>query len=188
MTVSTVFNPEAIELKTLKSTASTALKLETSKSTASTAPKQSKDLKEIYEALYIEAESIFWNAQGEIFEDGMESRFSNQVESFIKRHSIYGVEVLTQLITQEKVNLENIGEALRWLGRLLDKESYEFRRWLLEDRAVHSSSIYVKDGAILGLASMDDKKSIGALIIAIENEKCIELKKDMELVLKQLEG
>ena len=45
-------------------------------------------------------------------------------------------------------------------------ESYMFRRWLLE-RSITLSSPYVKEGALLGIASMDDKHAIKYLQKAI---------------------
>lgn len=87
----------------------------------------------------------------------------------------------------ERVAPEVGGEALRWLGRIDHAESYEYRRWLLE-RSLSLSSTRVRDGAILGLASMDDKHAIPYLKRAIEEEQCSELKADMESVLEQLES
>jgi hypothetical protein len=67
-----------------------------------------------------------------------------------------------------------------------DLKSYEFRRWLLE-RSLTLPLGVVKDGAILGLASMDDKHAIPYLKEATENESSTEIKQDMEQVLEQLE-
>jgi hypothetical protein len=144
---------------------------------------------EFYEpsdALYSKTEAIFWTAKGEVFEDGMESAFSRKLNYFVKKYSEDALEAITCLIVYEKVDSEIAGEALRWLGRVDHTESYEYRRWLLE-RSLSLSSTRVRDGAILGLASMDDKHAIPYLRIAIEKEQFSELKADMELVLEQLE-
>ena len=145
---------------------------------------------EFYEpsdALYSKTEAIFWTAKGEIFEDGMESAFSRKLSYFVKRYSEDALEAITCLIVHEKVDPEIAGEALRWLGRVDHAESYEYRRWLLE-RSLSLSSTRVRDGAILGLASMDDRRAIPYLKIAIKKEQCSELKADMESVLEQLES
>lgn len=144
---------------------------------------------ELYEpsnALYSKIEAIFWTAKGEFFEDGMESTFSKQLDSFVKEFGNNALEAITCLIVYERVDPEVAGEALRWLGRIDYAESYEYRRWLLE-RSLSLSSTRVRDGAILGLASMDDKHAIPYLKCAIEKEQCSELKADMESVLEQLE-
>lgn len=136
--------------------------------------------------LYSKIEAIFWTAKGELFEDGMETPFSHQLNSFVQKYSNDGLDAIVCLIIYEKVDPEVAGEALRWLGRIDHRESYEFRRWLLE-RSLSLSSTRVRDGAILGLASMDDKHAIPYLKDAIEKEQCSELKSDMESVLEQLE-
>lgn len=139
------------------------------------------------DALYSKIEAIFWTAKGEFFEDGMESTFSKQLNSFVKRYGNDVLEAITCLIVYERVAPEVGGEALRWLGRIDHAESYEYRRWLLE-RSLSLSSTRVRDGATLGLASMDDKHAIPYLKRAIEAEQCSELKADMESVLEQLEN
>lgn len=146
----------------------------------STKPHEASDF------LYSRIESIFWAAKGEFFEDGMESAFSRQLNSVVKKYGNDAMEVITCLIVYERVNPEVADEALRWLGRMEDSESYEYRRWLLE-RSLSLSSPRVRDGAILGLASMDDKHAIPYLKRAIAKEQCAELKVDMEQVLEQLE-
>ncbi len=132
-------------------------------------------------------ESIFWAARDEVFEDGMESSFSRELNSVVKEYGVDAIEVITGLIVYQIVNPEVAGEALRWLGRMEDLESYNFRRWVLE-RSLKLPSTRVKDGAILGLASMDDRHAIPYLKRAIEEEQCTELKADMEQVLEQLES
>jgi hypothetical protein len=65
--------------------------------------------------------------------------------------------------------------------------SYRFRLWLLE-RSLGSLKARIRDGAILGLSSLNDPHAISYLKLAIEQEKCSELRKDMEQVLAQLES
>jgi hypothetical protein len=142
---------------------------------------------ELSDVLYSKIENIFWIAKGEIFEDGMESSFSRELISFVERYGNTVLESITCLIVYERVDPEVSGEALRWLGRIEHAESYKYRRWLLE-RSLSLSSTRVRDGAILGLASLDDKHAIPYLKLAIGKEQCFELKADMELVLEQLES
>jgi hypothetical protein len=153
---------------------------ESSQAIASTEPHKN-------EYIYPQIEYIFGEAKNEYFEDGMESRFSRKLISLIRKYKQDAIEAITCLIVYEKVNSEVAGEALRWIGRMEHAESYMFRRWLLE-RSITLSSIYVKEGAILGIASMDDKHAIKYLQKAIEIESCNELKADMQQVLEQLES
>lgn len=147
----------------------------------------STELYEHSDALYSKIEAIFWSAKGEFFEDGMESTFSQQLNSSVKRYGNEALEAIICLIVYERVDPEVGGEALRWLGRIDHVESYGNRRWLLE-KSLSLSSTRVRDGAILGLASMDDKHAIPYLKHAIEEEQCSELKADMKSVLEQLES
>jgi hypothetical protein len=139
------------------------------------------------EYIYPQIEYIFGEAKNEYFEDGMESRFSRKLISLIRKYKQDAIEAITCLIVYEKVNPEVASEALRWIGRMEHPESYMFRRWLLE-RSITLSSPYVKEGALLGIASMDDKHAIKYLQKAIETESCNELKADMKQVLEQLES
>ena len=139
------------------------------------------------EYIYSQIESIFWEAKRENFEDGMESKFSQNLLSFIRKYSQDAIESITSLIVYEKVNPEVAGEALRWIGRIEHPDSYGFRRWLLE-RSIILPSARVRDGALLGIASMDDKHAIKYLKDAIDKEKCNDLKEDMIQVLEQLES
>lgn len=147
----------------------------------------STELHEPSDVLHSKIGTIFWKAKEEVFEDGMESTFSQQLNSVIRKCGNDAVEAITCLIVYERVDSEVAGEALRWLGRIDHAESYQYRRWLLE-RSLSLSSSRVRDGAVLGLASMDDKHAISYLKSAIEKEQCFELKADMKLVLEQLEN
>ena len=72
------------------------------------------------------------------------------------------------------------------LVRMEHKQTLNKRLWLLQ-RCLFCSSPSVRDGALLGLASMDDTSAIYSLRKAIERESYVELKEDMMKVLKQLE-
>lgn len=154
---------------------------ETERSIISTEEHQHK------EYINSQIESIFWEAKRENFEDGMESKFSQNLLSFIRKYSQDAVESITSLIVYGKVNSEVAGEALRWIGRIEHPDSYGFRRWLLE-RSIILPSARVRDGALLGIASMDDKHAIKYLKDAIDKEKYNDLKADMIQVLEQLEN
>lgn len=139
------------------------------------------------EDIYQKIEAIFEAGKEENFEDGMESEFSRKLISFIKKYGDKALEAITSLIVYEKVNAEVATEALRWLGDLEHTPSYSFRLWLLE-RSLRSSKARIRDGAILGLSSLNDPHAISYLKLAIEQEMCTELRKDMEQVLAQLES
>lgn len=132
-------------------------------------------------------EMLFKSAEDEIFEDGVESEFSRQLACLVREAGNAAVEVMAYLVVYEKVNAETAAEALRWLGRITHSPSYRYRQWLLE-RSLRSSSSRVRDAAALGLVSLDDPHAIRYLRIAIEHEKCSELRNDLRQALEQLKS
>ena len=133
-------------------------------------------------------EELFDFAKEQEFEDGMESEFSRGLISFIKKHGNDAVKAMTPIFIHEEKNAEILSEALRWIGRLEHPSSdlYLNRLWLLE-RCLFCSSPQVRDGATLGLASLNDPHAIYYLKQTIKREKYSELREDMEQVLLQLE-
>ena len=131
--------------------------------------------------------SIFINAKEEIFEDGMESNFSLDLSRFITSFGHSAMEVIIPIILSEYTNTEVASEAFRILGRINNKITYRDRLWLLE-RGLYNISARVRDGAILGLAFLNDPLAIAPLKAAIERENNADLRKDMEQILAQLEG
>jgi hypothetical protein len=129
----------------------------------------------------------FKDAVGQYFEDGVENDFSREIIYFIKTYGKKAIEIMSDLIRNEKVDAEVASESLRWIAVVEHPTSYEDRRQLLEQSLLHSS-ILVRDAAALGLASLDDPHGIPALTRAIEREKSGALRKDMEVILAQLEA
>ncbi|MCK4296646.1 MAG: HEAT repeat domain-containing protein [Candidatus Marinimicrobia bacterium] len=133
-----------------------------------------------------DVESLFELANEEEFEDGMESEFSRKLISFIIEHGNNSIEALVPILISEKANAEIISEALRWIGRIEHLETESLRLWLLE-YCLLCPSPSVRDGATLGLASMNDPSAIIFLKVAIDKESINELREDMKQVLSQLE-
>ena len=130
---------------------------------------------------------LFRKAQGIAFKDGMESDFSRELVRLVRQYGKTAMEVITTLIVNDNVDAEVAAEALRWLGRMDHPPSHHDRLWLLE-RSLFSTSVLVRDGAALGLASLDDPHAIPYLQQAIEQEKYASLREDLEQVLEQLES
>ena len=97
------------------------------------------------------------------------------------------MEAIINLLLSNRANTDVASEALKVIGRLNHKITYRDRLWLLE-RGLYNSSARVRDGAILGLAFMNDSIAIAPLKSAIERERIPELRQDMKQVLAQLEG
>lgn len=129
---------------------------------------------------------LFEAAREETFEDGVESQFSRGLELQIRRYGESALESLTYFIIGEKINSEIAAEILRWLGRIKHSSTRASRLWLLK-RSLFCASASVRDGALLGLASLDDPATIPHLKQAIDRERIAELREDMQQVLVQLE-
>src|SRR5882724_2106411 len=127
------------------------------------------------------------SGRDEIFEDGMESEFSKNLTDLIKKYGNDALAELAYFIVYEKVSAEVTGEALRWLGLMDHPLSYHWRLWLLE-RSLSSRSARIRDGAVLGLAFLDDPDAIPYVRQAADREPVKELRSDMEQVLVQLES
>src|SRR5262249_31116079 len=121
---------------------------------------QEEPLGETIKALFREAKEV-------AFEDGMETEFSKELIRLVKRHGKSAMEVVTALLVNDNFNAEVSSEALRWLGRMDHPSSYRDRLWLLE-RSLFSPSVLIRDGAALGLASLDDPHAIPYLRQAIK--------------------
>lgn len=130
-------------------------------------------------------ESIFTNEREEIFEDGMESSFSKELVSTIKKYGDPVIEILSELIDNRRIDIETAEEAMRWLGHIDHLPTYNKRLWLLKQSLQHDS-VRVRDGALLGLASLNDPDAISELKKAIAVEQCLELREDMEQILLEL--
>jgi hypothetical protein len=129
--------------------------------------------------------SVFRGAAEERFEDGMESAFSRNLESTVRRYGLKSFEILTRLLADPTMPASVWAEAMRWLGRADDALPLQRRLWLLE-KGLTSPSASVRDGALLGLSSIDDASAIPYVERAIAVETIGELRADMRQLLAQL--
>lgn len=130
---------------------------------------------------------VFGSAEDQNFEDGMESDFSRELLSLLRRYGDIAMSEICYLIICDRVAEEVASEALRWLARIDDASTYGWRLWLLE-KSLSSKSPVVRDGAALGLVSMCDPQSIQYMKEAIEQETIPELRSDLQGALRELEA
>lgn len=150
-------------------------------------PSESSTLEEDPAIIENQIRSIFESAKDEFFEDGMETAFSKNLEMIILKYGLSSIVAISKIVFDKQSNEEIVSEALRLLGRIQDQNSYNIRLWLLEQN-LKNNSARIRDGALLGLASLDDTHSIPSLKKAIQEEIYPELRGDMQQVLKQLEN
>jgi hypothetical protein len=137
---------------------------------------------------YIEntIDCLFETSREQNFEDGMESDFSRELVSLVKKYGNLAMAEISYLISYGGVDNEVAREALRCLARIDDPLTYGWRLWLLE-KSLSSNSPIVRDGAALGLVSMGDAHAIEYIKKAIERETITELRYDLQGALEELE-
>jgi hypothetical protein len=129
----------------------------------------------------------FQRAAKEHFEDGMSSDFTNELETLVRHTRNDTKAILLSLLEDETISSSVWAEAMRWLGRAGGLLSNSSRLSLLE-KGLTSIHPAIRDGAILGLSSLDDPSAITRLERAAANEPIAQLRKDMEAVISQLKS
>jgi len=139
--------------------------------------------------IYVEKiiKHLFESAEEQYFEDGMESDFSRELVSVVKKYRNLAMSEISYLITCGRADEEVASEALRWLGRIDDESTHGWRLWVLE-KSLSSKSPVVRDGAALGLVYMGDAHAMQYIKKAIEQETIAELRYDLQGALKELEA
>lgn len=128
---------------------------------------------------------LYWQASDEVFEDGVESKFSRSLLDVLANYGAIAVSALAKLVIDARANEEISAEALRWIGLMEDSSTKKQRLWLLE-KSLSNPSARIRDGATLGISFMDDPSAAVILRDAIESEQIGELREDMEAVLEEL--
>jgi hypothetical protein len=134
-----------------------------------------------------EVSVAFTAAAGEVFEEGVESQFSQALESLLKTHGTAAVAALEALVFPSTANPEVAVESLKWLGTADHGDSRQHRRRLLE-RLLHSANARIRYAAVLGIAAMDDGTSLPAVRSALKREPHRRLRQYFQLVVDQLEA
>jgi hypothetical protein len=118
------------------------------------------------------------------FEDGMNNAFSDGIEDIVRLFGDEGVKELRDVFWNTQ-NLSCIGEALRRFGLIRNETTLDERLQTLVSLLKHRSPV-VRDGAMIGLAYLDDLRAIGAIEEAIRLEPVPVLRRDMGAILDQL--
>lgn len=132
-----------------------------------------------------DVEALFVAAQNESFEDGFDSALSLELLRLVLRHGNATLEIVADLILQNRVAPQVAAEALRCLGEMRDKATGEPRRELLE-RTLACSSHIIRDGAVVGLSNLRDPRTVPALEAAVAREDHGLLRANMLNLLGQL--
>ena len=131
------------------------------------------------------AKDAFVAASEEVFEAGFDSNFSLTLDALVRTHGKVAIEVLDQAIRNER-NFEVKAEATQQIGSIEDARTHN-RRLALLLHHLKSEDARIRDAASIGLADMDDPSAIPAVGEALRRETSASLRRNLELVLGQLE-
>ena len=125
-------------------------------------------------------------AADEVFFDGMESVFSQHMNSAIGEYGDAAVHAIQRLLSSRKADAETAGEILRQMGSIGDPPTHRSRLNILTDQ-LKSPDPRIRDAASLGLAALDDPTAIGEVQKALASESSSRLRGNLRLVLDQLQ-
>ncbi|HUT95770.1 MAG TPA: HEAT repeat domain-containing protein [Thermoguttaceae bacterium] len=141
----------------------------------------------IREPLMNEIEALLAAAENESFEDGFDSVLSLELQRLVLQHDGVALEIVSDLICEDRAAPDVAREALACLGEMEDEQTHNGRRRVLE-RALACSSHVARDGAVTGLSDLRDPRSIPALEAAAEREDYRLLRTNMLELAGQLKG
>lgn len=140
-----------------------------------------------HETLQIRLQEMFDEARYEVFEDGMESSFSQNLSHLLRFFGEVALDLISEIMVTKRATEEVISESLRWIGRIEQPHTNTIRRRLLEGFLLNSPSGRIRDGALLGIASLDDPHSLDSLHLALEKESVPGITDDIQQVISQLQ-
>ena len=135
-----------------------------------------------------EIANLFSLANHIALEPGFPNSFSEGLEKVIEERGNQALMAIQDLVLSERVKSSIAMEALQYVGDAESRTWLNARRKMLESCLLKSTSSWVRDGAGLGIASLNDSRSIDSLDRAIQKETSEALKEDLKLVLHQLQN
>jgi hypothetical protein len=105
----------------------------------------------------------------------------------VLQHGQVALDIVSDLIFEERAAPDAAREALACLGEMEDEATHSGRRRVLE-RCLACSSHIARDGAVTGLSDLGDSRSIPALEAAAEREDYRLLQANMVEVAGKLRG
>ena len=130
-------------------------------------------------------ENAFVAASEEVFEGGFDSNFSLTLVALVHTYGRVAIEALDQAIRFER-NFEVKAEAIQQIGSIEDWRTHHLRLAILLHQ-LESEDARIRDAASIGVADMDDPSAIQAVREALDRETSTSLRRNLGLVLGQLE-
>lgn len=130
-------------------------------------------------------QKIIRDAGDEVFLDGMESVFANQLKILVESYGGIAVRAIEGVVGSGDTNIEIVGELLRVIGSVEDPATHGVRLSVLLT-SLASPDPRVRDSASLGIAALDDPSVVDFVVAAVEREQILELRRNLQLVVDQL--
>jgi hypothetical protein len=131
--------------------------------------------------------AMFAGARDEIFDLGMDSRFSTELTKLVELMPYAAIEALDRVLKTPGWDVEVTTEALRQIGLIEQSGTKKLRLRLLFKYLSHHS-IRVRDAACLGIDALEDRSAIPELRSALQSESSDSIKETISQVIKQLES
>lgn len=131
-------------------------------------------------------ENVMRLGHGVFFEDGVETVFSTILLETIRRGGNPIINALQNFVMAGRADEEVAAEAFRWIGGMDDARTYN-ARWQLLISALQYPSLALRDGALMGLAAMQDRRSLSYLRRALTKAENKSLRGDIEVLIRQLQ-
>jgi hypothetical protein len=135
--------------------------------------------------LLLRVKDLFEKGASEFFHDGVESQFARTLLTMLRSHGNAFLTALSEYLFSDEGKPEVVAEALRWIAEFGSPETFA-KRWSILRHSLKSSSPVVRDGAVLGFASIDDPRGRSLLLEARNLEQIKELQLLIEHVAARL--
>jgi hypothetical protein len=142
---------------------------------------------EYEQELFVAVMQLFEQGSSEFFYDGVRSQFSSRLLAFVAQYRSVAFQVIADYLFSAEPNPDVVSEALRWLADFRDPATFA-QRWHILARMIRDRSSRVRDGAVLGLAALDDPRARPLLTEARDVEQVAELRRLIDAVIRQLDA
>ena len=132
-------------------------------------------------------QDAFKEARREHFEDGYNSRFGSTLQQIIEFDGLDALSEIHRIIGCPITQAETSRQALLAIASVRSPGTANTRRKIAEACLTHRNST-VRDGAVLALSQLRDRKSIDALKHALGQENVREMATDLRQAIEELEG
>jgi hypothetical protein len=136
-------------------------------------------------AIVEQMRQIFVRGASEFFEDGRDSNFAQELLLSVMEYGNAAIDAISEYLFSSAANSDVASEALRRLAEVEDRRVLA-SRWALLQRGLRHRSSRVRDGAILGFASLDDRRALELLKSVETEERVPELRHLIQKVIEQL--